>query len=103
LIVIEVTVSPATIEPTFAMPSVTVPNRLYGTVGPEPGQAVFWMKNWLPLTGPPGTRAIPTAPSPHGVVVVSSGRLYPGPPRPSPRGSPPCTTQSSAFQKLRPL
>src|SRR5260370_8338208 len=86
---------------TVSRPLTTVPKRLYVAVGPDPGQAPLTMKNWLPLTGPPGMRAMPTDPASHlRNDAGSSGRLFPGPPAPEPVGSPLSPTQSSVFQHL---
>src|SRR5438552_2709072 len=75
-IVIELILSVEVIAWSLSFPATTVPNRLYVAVGPAPGQAPLTMKNWLPLIGPPGIRAIPTEPGFHlRKDAGSSGRL----------------------------
>lgn len=48
----------------FVQPRSNGPEPVVDGGGPGLPPDDLWMKNWLPFSGPPGARAIPTAPAP---------------------------------------
>ncbi len=84
------------------MPAMTRPKTVY--LASRCGCGECAMKYWLPPVSGHGSSAMPTVPRRYGRWFNSSRIEYPGPPSPSPRGSPSCITKSGTTRwTLRPL